>query len=212
MSTPEASTHTLIHVHQSCCMCVVCECLGCVPIVEQTGYRWLRQYTCMSALHCPYTDRRQNPRVTNTVTVVVLCANCLPSLTQWLPCTHGLHAGRAIDEAVQLWLQRAEAAPAVQIDPQHTQAASPLSKTSTTDPTSSSAIVPGPVMYRLAERLSAASQPLYMTLLLPVSQHKSGIEFLVNLRGDLLTLLKEQPAADLGQQGAALRALDQDLR
>lgn len=51
-----------------------------------------------------------------------------------------------------------------------------------------------------------------MQLLLPVSQHKSGIQFLVNLRADLLTLLKEQPAAELSQQGVALRALDQDLR
>jgi hypothetical protein len=67
-------------------------------------------------------------------------------------------------------------------------------------------------MFRLAERLSAAAQPLYMQLLLPVSQHRSGIHFLVTLRADLLALLAEQPAAELGQQGVALRALDQDLR
>lgn len=67
-------------------------------------------------------------------------------------------------------------------------------------------------MLRLAERLSAASQPLYLQLLLPVSQHKAGIQFLVNLRADLLGLLKEQSAAALGQQGVALRALDQHLR
>jgi hypothetical protein len=67
-------------------------------------------------------------------------------------------------------------------------------------------------MFRLAERLSAASQPLYMQLLLPVSQHRTGIHFLVNLRADLLALLAGQPAAELGQQGVALRALDQDLR
>lgn len=68
-------------------------------------------------------------------------------------------------------------------------------------------------MYRLAERLSAAAQPLYMPhLLLPISQHKEGIWFLVNMRADLLSLLQQQPAAALEQQGAALRALDQDLR
>jgi hypothetical protein len=67
-------------------------------------------------------------------------------------------------------------------------------------------------MYRLAERLSAAAQPLYLQLLLPVSQHREGIRFLVNMRADLLTLLKAVPASELGQQGVALRALDQDLR
>lgn len=67
-------------------------------------------------------------------------------------------------------------------------------------------------MYRLAERLTAAAQPLYLQLLLPASQHKEGIRFLVNMRADLLELLRLMPAAELGQQGVALRALDQDLR
>jgi hypothetical protein len=44
---------------------------------------------------------------------------------------------------------------------------------------------------------------------LPVSLHLPGIALLVRLRSDLLSLLKEQPGLP---QGAALRALSQDLR
>jgi hypothetical protein len=64
----------------------------------------------------------------------------------------------------------------------------------------------------LAERLSAAAQPLYLQLLLPIAQHRSGIQFLVKLRGDLLHELQQQPAGQLGGEAVALRALDQHLR
>ncbi|WIA35540.1 hypothetical protein OEZ86_003965 [Tetradesmus obliquus] len=88
--------------------------------------------------------------------------------------------GAAVDAAVQLWQDKGQA-----------QNASPE------------------LLYRLADRLTAAAQPLYMQLLLPVSQHKAGIAFLVRLRSDLLQLLREQPGLP---QAAALRALSQDLR
>lgn len=117
-------------------------------------------------------------------------------------------AGEAIDKAVQLYLQRAPAAGSLQLRTPRTTNSNPQAQGSGSSSSSSG----DALMFRLAERLSAATQPLYLQLLLPVSQHKAGIQFLVNLRADLLGLLKEQPAAAVGQQGAALRALDQDLR
>ena len=122
-------------------------------------------------------------------------------------------AALAIEDAVQLWLQRAPADPASHADTQqrskhnaNTKPNAGIGGDVTMPP------VPAALMYRLAERLSAACQPLYLQLLLPVSQHRAGIKFLVDLRADLLALLKEQPAANLVQHGVALRALDQDLR
>lgn len=123
-----------------------------------------------------------------------------------------------MDDAVQLWLHRA---PPNTLPGAHTSALqqptthsshSPSTVHSSISTNSAADAASSALMFRLAERLSAAAQPLYMQLLLPVSQHRSGIQFLVNLRADLLALLKEQPAAELGQQGVALRALDQDLR
>eukprot|EP00775_Hariotina_reticulata_P008578 gene8578-8760_t len=91
---------------------------------------------------------------------------------------------RAVDAAVQLWQEKVQPAAAGRLPHDET-------------------------IYRLAEKLTAAAQPLYMQVLLPVSQHPAGIAFLVQLRSDLLHLLKQQPAM---QQGYALRALSQDLR
>lgn len=140
----------------------------------------------------------------------------------------GCAAGHALDAAVQLWLQRAPAdnpttqhmtkqqqqqysAPV----PAEATASSALSHSSSGSSGSSGpeqACASSALTYRLAERLSSASQPLYLQLLLPVAQHRSGISFLVGLRGDLLGLLRGRPAAELGQEGVGLRALDQHLR
>jgi hypothetical protein len=149
-------------------------------------------------------------------------------------------AGQAVDAAVQLWLQRAAAdnPPTQNRTRQQQQHSVPTSVGTTTSNAQASlhsgssssdrsnsngsssssssgakqASASSALMYRLAERLSSAAQPLYLQLLLPVSQHKSGISFLVQLRGDLLRLLRDTPAAELGQEGVGLRALDQHLR
>jgi hypothetical protein len=41
-------------------------------------------------------------------------------------------------------------------------------------PAAAAAAASPELLYRLADRLTAAAQPLYMQLLLPVSQHKAG--------------------------------------
>jgi hypothetical protein len=102
------------------------------------------------------------------------------------------------------------------VDPTAGSASSHSSSSSTGSSTGSSgaeqACASSALTCRLAERLSSAVQPLYLQLLLPVAQHKSGIAFLVGLRGDLLGLLRGSPAAQLGQEGVGLRALDHHLR
>lgn len=47
---------------------------------------------------------------------------------------------------------------------------------------------------RAAQRLAAASQPLYSRLFVPVSQQPAGIKFLADLRTDLLECVRRQPA------------------
>ena len=62
------------------------------------------------------------------------------------------------------------------------------------------------VSLRAAERLYQASQPLYNRLWAPLAQHKDGISFLVQLRGDLLNCIHRHP------KGAApLRIMAQGL-
>jgi hypothetical protein len=70
------------------------------------------------------------------------------------------------------------------------------------------------LLYRLADRLTAAAQPLYMQLLLPVSQHKAG----VHTNTDINNLLQKKPnhtsampacpclTAMCSQQGLSCRA------
>ncbi len=47
---------------------------------------------------------------------------------------------------------------------------------------------------KAARRLSAASQPLYTRLFVPISQQECGSKFLVDMRADLLQVSHSQPA------------------
>jgi hypothetical protein len=107
---------------------------------------------------------------------------------------------------VALWQQRASSTSAAAAPGEQQTSLSPQATSTSLAPPEAA------LMFRLADKLTAAAQPLYMQLLLPIAQHKAGIAFLVGLRADLLHLLKALPAAALEQQGAALRALDQHLR
>ncbi|GAB4820277.1 hypothetical protein N2152v2_007323 [Parachlorella kessleri] len=60
---------------------------------------------------------------------------------------------------------------------------------------------------RSAQRLAAASQPLYSRLFLPISQQHCGIKFLVDLRADLQECIRRQPRGS-----ASLRGLSDSLR
>jgi hypothetical protein len=68
---------------------------------------------------------------------------------------------------------------------------------------------------RAAARLRDAATPPYMRLLLPVAQQNGGIDWLVQLRGDLLELLRrldDDGSTATNAAAPALRALADDLR
>lgn len=125
-------------------------------------------------------------------------------------------AGQSVDAAVQLWLNKAPPAATATAPADHASLAASAAAVTAgggADAGNSgmAAASSAALLYRLADKLRGAAEPLYMQLLLSVSQHRSGIAFLVGMRADLLVLLRA-PAAELQQQGPALRALDQDIR
>lgn len=63
------------------------------------------------------------------------------------------------------------------------------------------------VSLRAAERLACAARPLYSRLWQPLVQNSTGLEFLVGLRGDLLSCIGQHPAG-----AAPLRIMSEDLR
>ena len=63
------------------------------------------------------------------------------------------------------------------------------------------------ITLRAAERLYQASQPLYSRLWTPLAQQSDGLSFLVDLRGDLLACIADQP-----KSAGPLRAMAEGLR